>query len=176
MSTFRNIFLTVGTTEFDDLIVTLDNSSFVDALIAIGCKQLTVQIGRGTAPGTLPRVCEEKGIQCVCYRFKPDLMDDMQRADLIISHCGAGSILEATNLRKALVVVVNASLQGNHQTELSDALAADGHCLSTKPCDLRRLLFQLATGDIKQDAFCRPLPDARLDLFPAAIDSLFCFV
>ena len=45
----------------------------------------------------------------------------MKRADMIISHCGAGSVLEAISLRKFLIVVVNSTLQGNHQTELADA-------------------------------------------------------
>ena len=37
----------------------------------------------------------------------------MNKSSLIISHCGAGSILEALEMEKPLIVVVNDSLQGS---------------------------------------------------------------
>ena len=172
---YRTIFLTVGTTEFVELIAAIDNITFVDVLITMGCQKLIVQIGRGIFPTILARLCEQKNIHYHCYRFKPDLLEDMQASDLIISHCGAGSILEAMNLRKPLIVVVNSTLQGNHQTELSDALAVEGHCLSTSPTLLRTILSQLVRGELDHESFTKPFPDAQLDIFPAAIDSLFGF-
>jgi len=36
----------------------------------------------------------------------------MNKSSLIISHCGAGSILEALEMEKPLIVVVNDTLQG----------------------------------------------------------------
>jgi beta-1,4-N-acetylglucosaminyltransferase len=173
---FPAVFLTVGTTEFDELIAVLDQSTgFVDALVGVGCRRFTVQVGRGVFPEGLVRACEQRGIACECYRFKPDLVHDMHAADLVISHCGAGSILEAMTLRKPLIVAVNSTLQGNHQTELSDALAADGHCLSTTPRALPSVLARLAAHEVALDTFCRPFPDARTDLFPAAVDKLLGF-
>lgn len=170
---YRTIFFTVGTTEFVELVEAIDNVTFVDVLITMGCQKLIVQIGRGVFPTILARLCEQKNIQYCCYRFKPDLLEDMQASNLIISHCGAGSILEAMNLRKPLIVVVNSSLQGNHQTELSDALAIEGHCLSTSPIHLRTILSQIVQGDLHPESFTKPFPDAQLDIFPAAIDSMF---
>lgn len=172
---FPSVFLTVGTTEFNELIAVIDQPGFVDALVGVGCRRFTVQVGRGVFPEGLVRLCDRQGIACECYRFKPDLVDDMRTADLIISHCGAGSILEAMNLRKPLIVAVNSTLQGNHQTELSDALAADGNCLSTTPRTLPSVLAQLVAREVPLDTFCRPFPDARTDVFPAAIDELLGF-
>lgn len=37
----------------------------------------------------------QEGMSCDSYRYKPTLQDDMKRADLVISHAGAGSIMEA---------------------------------------------------------------------------------
>ena len=74
----------------------------------------------------------------------------MKSADLIISHCGAGSILEALGLTKPLIVVVNTTLQGNHQAELSDALSAEGYCHATTPSQLISLLK--AIGESGSDA------------------------
>ena len=45
-----------------------------------------------------------------------------ENADLIISHAGAGSCLEALENRRRLLVVINESLMDNHQIELACAL------------------------------------------------------
>lgn len=39
--------------------------------------------------------CQTSDIKCDWYRFKPTLQEDMARADMIISHAGAGSVMEA---------------------------------------------------------------------------------
>mmetsp|Transcript_702 Transcript_702/g.1097 ORF Transcript_702/g.1097 Transcript_702/m.1097 type:complete len:242 (+) Transcript_702:72-797(+) len=75
------------------------------------------------------------------YNFKPSLAEDMEKADLIISHAGAGSIMEGLDYcnrrnslaqstqsdhrletKKKLVVVINDRLMDNHQCELAYAL------------------------------------------------------
>jgi hypothetical protein len=90
-----------------------------------------------------------RGSQVEFFRYKDTLKHDMQAAALVISHAGtvlrpidlmitdrievdwpwgrviagAGSVMEALDLRKPLVVVVNAALMDDHQKELADALA-----------------------------------------------------
>jgi beta-1,4-N-acetylglucosaminyltransferase len=59
-------------------------------------------------PLTLPNFCNF--LLDSWFRFAPNLNTYMRSAYIIISHCGAGSILEALELGKPLVVVVNASL------------------------------------------------------------------
>ena len=144
----RSIFVTVGTTEFDELVECLDCAEFVSALSNIGCKNLTIQIGRGKyEPFRLNDLCRNYNISYSCFRFKPTLDEDMHSADLIISHCGAGSILECLSLRKLFVVVVNETLQGNHQSELATELAAGSYCFSTYPTNLIPLLSQKLSID-----------------------------
>jgi beta-1,4-N-acetylglucosaminyltransferase len=63
-----------------------------------------------------------KGVTTSCYEFKPDLIEDLRFADFVISHCGAGTVLEVLRLRKKACVVINSTLLGNHQTELADAI------------------------------------------------------
>ncbi|XP_077466473.1 UDP-N-acetylglucosamine transferase subunit ALG13 isoform X2 [Stigmatopora argus] len=53
----------------------------------------------------------------------------MQEADLIVSHAGAGSCLEALGAGKDLLVVVNDKLMDNHQLELARQLHKDSHLL-----------------------------------------------
>jgi beta-1,4-N-acetylglucosaminyltransferase len=139
MSTERNLFITVGTTEFDQLVREIDNVEFIRIVKDSGFSSVTVQMGRGVhEPSILSISCTELLVEV--YRFKPTLDDDMRRADLIISHCGAGSILEAVKYEKELIVVVNTSLQDNHQTELADAMSEAGYCVATVPSQLRKVL------------------------------------
>ena len=46
----------------------------------------------------------------------------MKAASFIISHAGAGSIMEGLSLEKRMLVVINADLMDNHQFELAHAL------------------------------------------------------
>lgn len=134
MTIFKTVFVTVGTTEFDQLITRLDRIEFLSCLQQHGYSRLIVQYGRGThIPNVIIDESETFCISAECYRYKSSLEEDMKRADLVISHCGAGSILEAITYGKMLIVVTNSSLQDNHQQELSDALISGNYCISTIP-------------------------------------------
>lgn len=169
------IFVTVGTTDFDELITTIDTQGFVEYLQSIKCRSLIVQYGRGLVePCRLKNICEKIGIFCEIYRFKPTLDLDMQQADLIISHCGAGSILEAVKYKKSLIVVVNESLQDNHQTELADAMSEMGYCMSTTPVSL---LATIPAFCDKQQGLCKAdcIPISDADIFSKVVCDLFEF-
>lgn len=173
MKKIESIFITVGTTDFDDLLRAIDNSQFIDVISSVGCRNLTVQMGRGSyTPLYLEEECSRRGISYYLFRFQPTLDDHMKAADLIISHCGAGSILEALSLEKLLIAVVNTSLQGNHQEELSDALAAQHYCLSSDPS---RIVASLESLLHSPSDSLKVFPPADLDLFPRAVNELFGF-
>lgn len=105
---------------------------------------------------------DARKVRCRAYRFKPTLEEDMAGADLIISHAGAGSIMEGLALcrpperasddgsgavmgrTKKLVVVVNSMLMCNHQHELAEALSSRGYLYVVyDPADLRSLLGEI---------------------------------
>lgn len=173
---FNSIFITVGTTEFNELISSIDNLNFINILHGLNCKILTVQIGRGIFPTKLQDTCDKNNIQYSCFRFKEDLYEVMKNSDLIISHCGAGSILEAMTLRKSLIVIVNSTLQGNHQSELSDALAINGHCLTTLPRQLIDCISRIVSKETDIESFTCPFPDPDYEIFPALVNDIFGFV
>jgi beta-1,4-N-acetylglucosaminyltransferase len=102
-------------------------------------------------------------MKIILYRYKNDILEDMEEADLIISHAGAGSIMEGLGLQKQMVVVINESLMGNHQTEVADALEAENYLFSTTPGKLATLLLQKDLSHLK----IRPSPNTSL--FPALL-------
>ena len=166
-----SIFVTVGTTEFDELIESIDNKAFIESIASLNCRRLNIQIGRGTyLPKHIEDECAKRNIMYSCFRFKPTLDEDMKSADLIISHCGAGSILECLTLKKLFIVVVNETLQGNHQTELAEVLAEGKHCISTIPRDLREILCTDLSRRLNE---LLPYPTPNPELFPDVVDSLF---
>ena len=87
-------------------------------------------------------------LNIIWYRFKPSLSVDMKRANLILCHAGAGTLLEAMSLSKqdapaestqrsvtphrVINAVINSKLMDNHQTELAEELEKRRHILVTK--------------------------------------------
>ena len=56
------------------------------------------------------------------------LDSEIDKSDLVISHCGAGILLESlranktSELKTTCIAVVNESLMNNHQAEIADGL------------------------------------------------------
>ena len=94
----KHVFITVGTTSFDELIKIVDTFNFRKALAQKGYTSMTVQIGRGEfIPTSFPEnKCEVfedlRSFRASWYRFKPSLADDMANADFIISHAGTHAL------------------------------------------------------------------------------------
>ncbi|RKP03381.1 hypothetical protein CXG81DRAFT_24036 [Caulochytrium protostelioides] len=136
----RRLFVTVGTTRFDALADAVGRPAFLAALRRAGFTHLTLQHGRSPRPTALASaarnaadpdavvdVAEVEGVHVTCYAYAADLAADLHAADAVVSHAGAGSILEALRAGKPLLVAVNTALQDNHQRELAEHLAAQGY-------------------------------------------------
>ncbi|XP_028272109.1 UDP-N-acetylglucosamine transferase subunit ALG13 homolog [Parambassis ranga] len=138
----KTVFVTVGTTSFDELIETITSYEAARALKARGYERLVLQVGRGLL---LPAAdsCPQVGLEV--FRFKDSIADEIKQADLIISHAGAGSCLEALGAGKPLLVVVNDKLMNNHQLELARQLHMDSHLLY---CTCSTLTETLRTMDL----------------------------
>jgi len=117
MST-KSVFVTVGTTKFDELIASITERNTLEALKHKGYTSMIVQMGNGTFLIEPSDVMEISS-----YKFKPDIGPDMNNSDLVISHGGAGSIMQALDHGKPLLVVVNEKLMDNHQYELAKQLS-----------------------------------------------------
>jgi UDP-N-acetylglucosamine transferase subunit ALG13 len=101
----KTAFVTVGTTLFESLIETVTNDFVLEQLMEHGFTKLVIQYGKGKRPTIVQQQesassSSSKKLQIECYDFKPSLLPDLQAADLIISHAGAGTLMEATSLLK----------------------------------------------------------------------------
>ena len=112
------IFVTVGTTKFDELVRAVDSHEFVEWARTHGFENILIQRGSGTFTPTSEIIR--------FYEFKPSLTEDMAKAGLVVSHAGSGSLIEALELGKKTVVVVNTALMHNHQLELATKLSQLG--------------------------------------------------
>jgi beta-1,4-N-acetylglucosaminyltransferase len=166
----RTIFVTVGTTLFEALIEAVIKDDALKWMADNGYTNLIVQYGKGKRPA-LP-AASPANVQVEVYDFKPNLSDDMKRADLIIGHAGAGTVMEATGLEKRMVVVINTILMHNHQTELASAMGSRKHVyVIHEPTHLANL----DTWDAFEKFQPIPLPPGDDDAFPRLLNSFLGF-
>lgn len=107
------IFVAVGTTDFDDLIVKMDE------IAPSLSEEVVMQIGNGQY---VPRNCQH-------FRFAPSLEPYYDKSTIVVSHGGLGIIMEALERGKKLVGLENAALQGAHQKDLLSTLAGEGYLI-----------------------------------------------
>lgn len=138
-------FVTVGSTKFDALVQAVCSDAVLEALRNKGYTELVVQAGDSAFEhGSMMDGASDSartdahGIRQEYYRFKPSLREDYERADLIISHAGSGTILDVLRVPKPLIVVPNPTLLDNHQQELAEALEQQGHLRASTPGTLAR--------------------------------------
>ena len=140
-------FITVGTTRFDLLIATLfgDEPSALRTLCdCLDVERVIVQTGLSPMPTPLP-----SWIAIEHYPYKDSIEDDIRRADLVISHAGAGTILQTLEAHKPLLVVVNEHLMNNHQLEIAHQMEQEGYLFHCTCATLTSALRQFVNHTFK---------------------------
>jgi beta-1,4-N-acetylglucosaminyltransferase len=84
------LFVTVGTTRFNELVDAVTTTQSLEWMEKEGFTHLLIQYGTGSQPKFPPHNGSFQ-IQMECYSFRPSLKQDMETADLILSHAGAGT-------------------------------------------------------------------------------------
>lgn len=113
------IFVTVGTSlPHDGLIMK------VDSLVGTGIitDEVFAQIGAGKY---IP-----KKIRYI--RFAPSLEEYYQKADIVVSNCGAGTIMENVTKGRKLIVVQNPDVTGGHEWEIVTKMEKGDHLIWCK--------------------------------------------
>ncbi|XP_053130078.1 putative bifunctional UDP-N-acetylglucosamine transferase and deubiquitinase ALG13 [Hemicordylus capensis] len=157
----KSAFVTVGTTSFDELIAAVTAPESLQVLQNLGYNKLVLQVGRGAV---CPDSVSTATFTLDVFRFKNSLSEDVQKADLVISHAGAGSCLEVLEAGKPLLVVVNDKLMDNHQLELARQLCRDGHLFY---CTSRTLVQTLQSMDLTS---LKRFPPGQPERFAAFLD------
>uniref|UniRef100_A0A1A7X791 UDP-N-acetylglucosamine transferase subunit ALG13 n=1 Tax=Iconisemion striatum TaxID=60296 RepID=A0A1A7X791_9TELE len=157
----KTVFVTVGTTSFDELIERITSSEVTQEMKIRGYERLVLQVGRGSV---LPAADSCSHVRLEAFRFKDSIAEDMTQADLVISHAGAGSCLEALGASKPLLVVINDKLMDNHQLELARQLHTDNHLLY---CTCRTLKETLRDMDL---SVLQPFPPGQPKNFANFLD------
>jgi UDP-N-acetylglucosamine transferase subunit ALG13 len=107
------LFVTVGTTDFDGLIQTMDH------LAAKLDEKVVAQIGKGKyTPDHMDH-----------FRFAPSLDRYFDMARIVISHGGLGTILEVLKKGRKLIGINNPDRYDLHQEELLEVLEEQGHLI-----------------------------------------------
>ena len=134
----KSLFVTVGSTKFEDLINTILTIEVLNVLKSQNFTNLTLQIGNGVHDDVIPSLTGKESVEFTvndvkvkCYRYKSSIKEDMTGADLVISHAGSGSVMESLEAGKKLIVVVNEGLMDNHQLELAEKMYNEGYLLYT---------------------------------------------
>ncbi|RVD83925.1 uncharacterized protein DFL_005697 [Arthrobotrys flagrans] len=138
--TRRGVFITVGTTAFDNLIKVLLVPEIIAQLNGHGYNEIRIQYGKGkdvydaAFTPEMKELVKETGISIAGFEYEESsrITELIQEADLIISHAGSGTILDALRYQKAIIVVPNESLMDNHQAELANEMSKQKYVIRGK--------------------------------------------
>jgi beta-1,4-N-acetylglucosaminyltransferase len=121
-----NVFVTVGSWQFDKLVEHVDQTLDSDDL------KVVIQYGNG----------DYEPAHHESFRLAPSIQPYIAAADLVISHGGTGSVLEILGQRKPLIAVPNLDVQDNHQKEFLDFLSKRGIVAGVeRPSEITRELI-----------------------------------
>ena len=119
------IFVTVGTAHFDPLIEKMDQ-------LVESCEieeSVVAQIGRGSYTPKNFRY----------FRFMKSLQSAYDKANVIISTGGAGTVIECVKRGLRLVVVENTTLMEGHQSQIIGEMSRRGHLVWCRELDNLKL-------------------------------------
>lgn len=179
----KNVFVTVGTTKFSKLIDLITTKPIIETLLSLGYNFVQVQTGREFGDvkidSNISHVIEKRQSTTVIeldnkltIKYDPyfeDFEEQINSADLVISHAGAGTCLEVLHKRKPLVVVINEDLMDNHQLELAEELQNCGYLYYCSCSDLENTLRKDLSKLIKY-------PEPQKKVFSNYLDERVGFV
>ncbi|ODV88722.1 glycosyltransferase family 1 protein [Tortispora caseinolytica NRRL Y-17796] len=183
----RLLVLSGATAPFELLIELILSEEVLQSVYDAGVTELRVQYGMAEA---MYEKCRQRLRQRLDDQLDKDapewaavdisgfgltskIADEIQAADLVVSHAGTGSILDSLRAGKRLLTVVNPDLMDNHQRQIADRLAAYQYLVSFVP--LKREDDKMALGASIQallGAPIRPLPPPQSTKLANLIDTV----
>jgi len=169
-------FVTVGSTRFDTLIQAVFTEDILSSLCRKGYTNLVVQCGNSTFElafaiqnGDTHKM-SRAGVDIEFWMYKSSLQEDYEKADLVISHAGSGTILDVLRMGKPMIVIPNPTLLHNHQEELASALEELGHLKAATVSNLSRTIEGFDALNIE------PFPPFDGSRFARIVDEVMGFI
>jgi beta-1,4-N-acetylglucosaminyltransferase len=160
------MLITVGTTKFENLIKNIDKEEFYKFLDDNGFTKLVIQKGHGDYLASKFNNLKFKNLVVEQHNLMSNFETVVKESDYIISHAGAGNILEGLKNKKHLIIIVNDTLMDNHQIELAEALEKDNYISYIKNvADIIPNVQQIITNKNKLTSY----PDFDADIIPRVI-------
>eukprot|EP01086_Lenisia_limosa_P000434 TRINITY_DN10787_c0_g1_i1.p1 TRINITY_DN10787_c0_g1~~TRINITY_DN10787_c0_g1_i1.p1 ORF type:complete len:189 (-),score=8.46 TRINITY_DN10787_c0_g1_i1:17-583(-) len=169
----KSLLITVGSTNFDSLISAIDTLDFLFVMRNLRIYHLNLQIGNGSYLPTklVPSLMTSppssdwrnevfgyyhasSGVSVSVFRYCNDLTRFISDSVAVISHGGAGTMMEVATAGKHLIVVSNATLMAGHQDELAAKFNSMGLCTWTNAAELLSILpvaLEQQTGTLPLD-------------------------
>lgn len=169
--------VTVGTTKFESLIQELDEhaENILSELHVRGIQKLILQIGN-TKHFPCKLQVQKSPVKVQVIKFADHFELLIRDAKLVISHAGAGSILESLRSNVCMLVVINDLLMDNHQVELATALARDHYLWWTNSKTLLSVLQTLPLSLIdKTKNTLLDYPEREKERFNQFLDNVMGF-
>ena len=163
----KQILVTVGTTKFENLIKSIDNEKFYEMIINKGFKKIIIQKGYGEYIPINHKKYESK-IKIQISEILNNFENVIKSSELIISHGGAGIILESLKNKRKVIVCVNDELMDNHQIELASSLHENGYVYY---CKNLSDIIQDCEKVIDKSITLKEYPEFNYDIIPNAIYS-----
>lgn len=126
-----NILVTAGTTPFDSLFAHIN-----DLAPRFPNFRFIGQIGHGDyVPTAFPS-----------FTFSNEFATQIDSADAVITHAGAGTVYDLLERGKPSIVIANLERKDKHQREITKYVQDSGYALATTDlADLKEFLDQLET-------------------------------
>ena len=141
------IFVTVGTTDFDALVRSMD-------LLApqLG-EEVEMQIGHG----------EYEPRHCSWFRFASSLEPYYARADVVVAHGGLGTVMEVLRRGGKLIGVANPDRYDQHQEAILRRFETDGYLVACYDlADLANAITHARTTPLRR--YPRPQTTLHLEI------------
>ena len=146
----KQFLITVGTTKFEKLIMAIDNEEFYNLLDENGFTNLIIQKGFGDYTPNKFKNLIFKNLFVNVETLLSDFENIIKNSEFIISHAGAGNILEALKYKKKLFVAVNDLLMDNHQVELAEALKKDNYIFYISQLD-NKVIYNMVKNVLENE-------------------------
>ena len=173
----KQMLVTVGTTKFESLIRNIDREDFYLILDELKFSKLIIQKGTGEyVPHKYKsKTLNLKNLQVEVNELLQDFENIIKNSDYIISHGGAGNVLESLKYKKKLFVAVNDLLMDNHQEELAETLQKDNYIFYLKNLTqiVEDIKYVLESEKIdKNTTYLKEYPDFNLETVPNVINEM----